>query len=201
MERKTEYEIEKLDKVALFFIIGVLAIVVISVIALMRDYFHGIFDGSHLMGIVVMFLIFLAILWYAYIVFSRIIKAKACINKHMSEGIKYPARIVKSYQINLWLRHKGGRMRKRVVYKCIVNCNINGVDYNLPSKELIINPKTELVGRGCNVYVLGNRYIITDFQYKNFAQSVGINIPMNVVDLPDMPTKNARVDSELNLGD
>lgn len=198
MERKTEYEIEKLDKVALFFIIGVLAIVVISVIALMRDYFHGIFDSSHLMGIVVMFLIFLAILWYAYTVFSRIIKAKACINKYMSEGRKYPARIVKCFQLNLWIRHKGNRMRKRVVYQCIVNCNINGVDYRLPSKELIINPKTELAGTRCNVYVLGNRYIITDFQYNNSFQSGLLNIPMNVVDLPDMPTKNARVDSELN---
>lgn len=195
--RKIEYEIEKLDKVALFFIIGVMAIVVCGISALIQSYMRGVFDNSHLMGIVVMILIFLAISWYAYIVFSRIIKAKKCINKHLSEGTRYSGEITKCFKINLWIKHKHNQMRKRTVYQCNVICNIDGVDYTLPSKELIINPKTELASTSCNVYVLGNRYIITDFQYKNSFQMGCIDVPMDVVDLMDMPTKDARIDGEL----
>ncbi len=170
--RRIEYDAQKPDNTAFGFIIFVGVVVIIFMTALPSQIKLYGFDRYIWLDILPLLLMAVAIGFFGYRIFSKNIKATRYINHMVQNGIRYPGQIVLVETQPVYFRGSN----YKTTYAVLVNTMIDGKEYHLLSKPLAFSPMDKLSSTRCSVYVLDNRYMITDFKFKGSSEGKGIDV-------------------------
>ena len=182
--RKKEYDAEKNDKVAIGLIIFNIVIVMVFIMCFPKQYRMYGFDRQLALETFFVAMLFLGVGGYALWLYKRSNKITKYINEMRRTGECYTGWIVRVEEYAVYFRGKD----YKYTYAVVVDCNIDGKDYQLLSKPLCFNPMEKFASRKCSVYVRDNTYVITDFDYKNSYSTTKLNVPFVSLEVDEQIT-------------
>lgn len=184
--RKKEYDAEKTDKVAIGLIVLNLIVVLVFIFCFPKQYKLYGFDRQLAIETASVAMLLVIVGGFAFWLCQRSIKISRYIKSMINSGAQYTGWIVKVEEYEVYFRGKP----YKYTYGVIVDCDIDGKNYQLRSKPLCINPLKKFAGGKCSVYVRDNAYVITDFDYKNKDTEMTLNVPYTTIDVDEHLTVN-----------